>query len=150
MSKHSDECYTPPWVFDALGLRFDLDVCGVHEGAFVPADRIYTLADDGLSQPWDGLVWMNPPFSKPGPWVARFMSHRNGVALCPFAKSNWYNALFVDCDTATPLPPTIRFFRNGKPHSIFLGCMLFGYGDQAIDAIARFREYTKSGMSCRA
>ena len=22
----NDECYTPQWVFDAMGLRFDLDV----------------------------------------------------------------------------------------------------------------------------
>jgi hypothetical protein len=152
MTKHSDECYTPPWVFEALGVRFDLDVCGVHEGACVPADRVYTIADNGLVQPWWGheFVWMNPPYSKPRPWVEKFMQHRNGIALLPLAKSAWFNMLFNDCKTACPLPPSVRFIKNGKPHSIFSGVILFGYGEQAVDAIARFREYKPIGMSCQA
>jgi hypothetical protein len=150
ISKHSDECYTPPWVFDALGTRFDLDVSGVHQAGFVPADRIYTLADNGLLQPWRGLVWMNPPYSKPTPWVEKFMNHRNGIALLPLAKSAWFNTLFNDCKTVAPVPPTIRFLKNGKPHSIFSGVMLFGYGTRAKDAIARFREYTTTSALCRA
>jgi hypothetical protein len=26
--KPNDEVYTPPYIFEALGLHFDLDVCG--------------------------------------------------------------------------------------------------------------------------
>jgi hypothetical protein len=60
----SDDCYTPRWVFDAMRLSFDLDVAAPVGGPrHVPAMRYYTPDDDGLSQPWDGLVWCNPPYS---------------------------------------------------------------------------------------
>jgi hypothetical protein len=56
--------YTPRWVFDAMRLSFDLDVAAPVGGPrHVPAMRYYTPDDDGLSQPWDGLVWCNPPYS---------------------------------------------------------------------------------------
>jgi hypothetical protein len=45
----SVEWYTPPEIFTALGLAFDLDPCSPGPGkSFVPARRHYTVADDGL------------------------------------------------------------------------------------------------------
>jgi hypothetical protein len=36
----SDDCYTPRWVFDAMGLRFDLDVAAPVGGPWhVPCER---------------------------------------------------------------------------------------------------------------
>jgi len=65
----TSDWFTPPEIFDALGLEFDLDPCSPHAGHWVPARKIYTAADDGLAQPWDGLVFMNPPCG--GRWVMR-------------------------------------------------------------------------------
>ncbi len=80
----SDDYYTPEWVFDALGERFDLDVCAPPGGGpFVPTDRYFTQAEDGLTSEWDGFVWMNPPFSQPLPWIKKFLAHGNGIALVP-------------------------------------------------------------------
>lgn len=78
-----DEWYTPPWLFDALGLRFDLDVCAPVDPQLrtVPARRVYTIGDDGLSLPWDGLIWCNPPYSNPTPWAERMIEHDNGLLL---------------------------------------------------------------------
>ena len=78
-----DEWYTPAWLFDALGLRFDVDVCAPLDPRFVstPASRFYTLVDDGLAQPWHGLVWCNPPYSNPTPWAERMIDHNYGVLL---------------------------------------------------------------------
>jgi len=69
-------------VFDAMALRFDLDVAAPPGGPWhVPAARWYTAEDDGLTQPWEGLVWCNPPFSRPAPWAKRWASHPRGVLL---------------------------------------------------------------------
>lgn len=53
----SDDYYTPAWVFERMGVEFDLDVCAPPGGIpWIPAKRYFTQEDDGLSQPWDGLV----------------------------------------------------------------------------------------------
>ena len=78
----SDDWYTPPLVFDALGITFDLDPCAPPGGVpWIPAPRWFTESDDGLSQPWRGRVWLNPPYSSPAPWLEKFVDHGDGVAL---------------------------------------------------------------------
>ena len=78
----SDDCYTPRWVFDAMGLKFDLDVASPPGGPWhVPCDRFYTAEDDGLTSPWSGLVWCNPPYSNYTPWAQRFARHDRAVIL---------------------------------------------------------------------
>lgn len=91
----SDDWYTPPEIFTALDLTFDLDPCSPGPGHWVPARKVYTLADDGLSQPWDGLVFMNPPFGgRHGhiPWLDRFLLHSNGIAVVrAYTSSDWWH-----------------------------------------------------------
>lgn len=90
MSEHepclgaSDDWYTPPAYFEALGLTFDLDPCSPGPGHWVPARAVLTKANDGLSQPWRGMVFMNPPFGGRNgqvPWLRRFIEHGNGIAI---------------------------------------------------------------------
>jgi hypothetical protein len=89
--RDSDERYTPRWVFDGLGLTFDLDPASpVGGGDFVPARRKLTRDDDGLAHDWHGLVWLNPPFSAATPFADRFREHGNGVFLGPVANSRWW------------------------------------------------------------
>lgn len=82
----SDEWYTPPAVFDALGAEFDLDVAhpGLAVVDWIPAKRIITT--NSLAKPWAGFIWMNPPFGGRGdklPWLEKFLDHGDGVALTP-------------------------------------------------------------------
>ena len=89
-SNPSDECYTPRWVFDAMGLRFDLDVAAPRGGPWrVPVRRYYTEDDDGLAKPWEGLVWCNPPFSKFRPWVEKWAQHPTGVLMGTYAPERY-------------------------------------------------------------
>lgn len=95
----SDERYTPAWVFDGLGLTFDLDPASPADGAgFVPAATRYTRRDDGLSREWFGRVWLNPPFSNATPWARRFIEHGHGVFLGPVANAAWCIDLWAAAD----------------------------------------------------
>jgi hypothetical protein len=82
----SDEWYTPPHVFAALGARFDMDAAspGREVVHWVPADRHFIA--DSLAEAWSGFVWMNPPFGGRNglaPWLEKFFAHGDGVALVP-------------------------------------------------------------------
>lgn len=91
----TDDWFTPPEIFDALGVTFDLDPCSPGRGHWVPARSIYTKDDDGLAQAWHGLVWMNPPFGGRNghvPWLAKFFAHGNGIGLArACTSSGWWH-----------------------------------------------------------
>lgn len=91
----TDDWYTPPEIFEGLGLRFDLDPCSPGNGHWVPADHVFTKEDDGLTQKWFGLVFMNPPFGRRNghvPWLTKFFDHGNGVALVrAYTSSGWWH-----------------------------------------------------------
>lgn len=102
----SDDCYTPRWVFDAMGLHFDLDVASPVGGPWhVPCDRYYTAADDGLAQRWDGLIWCNPPFRNFAGWAQRWAHHDRGVLLGIMAARVERVAPFVAADAVTFINP---------------------------------------------
>lgn len=80
----SDEWYTPPWVFESIGVTFDLDPCSPGSPpSCVPARSHLTKADDGLRAAWSGHVWLNPPFSDKRPWYEKLVAHGDGIALMP-------------------------------------------------------------------
>lgn len=84
ISNETDEWYTPSWMFRSLDIEFDLDPCS--PGAppsSVPARSHLTKADNGLTAPWSGSVWLNPPFSSKRPWYERLVQHGDGIALMP-------------------------------------------------------------------
>jgi hypothetical protein len=91
----TSDWFTPPELFAALGLVFDLDPCSPGPGHWVPARKIYTELDDGLHQPWFGLVFMNPPFGgRRGhiPWLRKFLEHANGIAIVrAYTSSDWWH-----------------------------------------------------------
>ena len=99
----SDDCYTPRWVFDAMGLHFDLDVAAPPGGPWhVPCDRYYTAEDDGLTQPWEGLVWCNPPYSDFWTWAERWREHPAGVLLgYQLPQVRWTRVVFQAADVVT-------------------------------------------------
>jgi len=70
-SQETDEWSSPREVVEPLDGAvggFDLDPCsGAESSPFAAAT--YTEADDGLTQPWSGSVWVNPPYSGVADWV---------------------------------------------------------------------------------
>lgn len=71
-SSKTDLWETPQDLFDRLDAEFgfDLDACALPQNAKCAA--YYTPEQDGLSQPWDGVVWCNPPYGRNiGKWVQK-------------------------------------------------------------------------------
>jgi hypothetical protein len=132
----SDDHYTPRWVFERMGIEFDLDVCTPPGGLpWIPAKRFYTMADDGLRQPWEGRVWMNPPYSACTAWVHRFIEHAHGICLVPHAKSIWHSELWNSA-AALAQPPRRVIFVGGD-RDVSLPTFFAAFGDECIEAIGR-------------
>ena len=129
----SDDCYTPRWVFDAMGLRFDLDVAAPVGGApHVPAGRIYSAREDGLTAPWSGVVWCNPPYSRVTPWAHKWAAHPAGAFMATYApETYWFRAVvgaadavsFISCKFARPDAEPIK-----PRHGVFVAFRGLGTG----------------------
>ena len=137
----SDEWYTPPAIFAALGLTFDLDPCSPGLGHWVPARALYTKDDDGLAQPWHGLVFVNPPFGGRNghvPWLRKFLAHGNGIAIVrAYTSSAWFHDHATRAETMLFPRGKTKFVRPdgsiGK--SPGHGVVLLGMGDAANSAL---------------
>lgn len=138
----SDEWYTPKYIFDAFGCRFDLDVAAPFSGPLhVPADG--WIYERSLERAWSGFVWMNPPFGGRNglvPWLDRFFAHGNGIALTPDRTSApWWQNAAAKADGILFVAGKIRFIRpdgsEGKSPSN--GTTLFAAGARACDALTR-------------
>ena len=71
-SSKTDLWETPQWLFDKLHAQygFETDVCALPENA--KCERYFTPEQDGLSQEWTGVCWMNPPYGrKIGEWIKK-------------------------------------------------------------------------------
>ena len=96
-SSKTDLWETPQDLFDKLNneFHFTLDVCATPENA--KCDSFYTKEQDGLSHPWKGVVWCNPPYGKQiGSWVRRgFFASQSGntvVMLLPArTDTRWFH-----------------------------------------------------------
>jgi hypothetical protein len=77
----TDDWLTPKEIIDALG-AFDLDPCCPRWMPWPTADRMLCDLDDGLSAPWHGRVWLNPPYGpETGRWLKKLAEHGEGIAL---------------------------------------------------------------------
>ena len=80
-TKNNGEWLTPQWLTTALG-EFDLDPCSPINRPWPTATAHYTELDNGLTLPWSGRVWCNPPYGKETfVWLKKLAEHRNGIAL---------------------------------------------------------------------
>ena len=132
----NDNVLTPRSVFEALGIRFDLDVAASLGGDFVPADRRFTVEDEGLEQPWSGRVWMNPPYSQPKPWVDRFIKHGNGISLLLFSRSKWQIELWETAH-AIVLPRQLLGFHGFKGGGNLWPIHFAAFGEDCVEALGR-------------
>ena len=112
----SDLYPAPQDLFDKLNAEFGftLDVCATAENA--KCERFYTLADDGLKQPWQGVCWMNPPYGKTiGLWMTRACEAAKAgatvVCLVPARTDTrwWHQIVQPNAAEIRFLPGRLRF-----------------------------------------
>lgn len=148
-SGKSSEWYTPKYIFDALGCEFDLDVAAPEHGAPHVPCRSW-LSHDSLELPWNGYIWMNPPFGGRNgivPWLDKFFEHGNGIALTPDRTSApWFQEAARKAD-AMLFMPKVRFIRpdGTTGDSPNCGTTLFASGYEAVMCL-RNAEQNKLGF----
>lgn len=141
----SDDWFTPKYIFDALGVTFELDVAAPVDGPrHVPAKE--WLSSISLERDWWGFVWMNAPFGRRNglePWLKKFIDHSNGIALVPDRTSApWFQYAADVMDAVLFLSPKVKFERpdGSIGRSPGSGTALFAAGKQATDALWRARK----------
>jgi hypothetical protein len=143
-SSASPEHYTPREILDAvvacLG-QIDLDPCS-NGGRNVPAMRHFTSVENGLDQPWQGTVYMNPPYGREiDAWVTKLCAEHarpggvtEAIALVPArTDTQWFLKLrdyvccfvtgrltFVGNDDPAPFPSAL--FYLGEDEGKFCRC----------------------------
>ena len=138
--------YTPEWVFDALGVKFDLDPCQPEGGIpWIPADAYFTEKDVGLGKDWFGNVWLNPPYGKQTPlWLFKMHTHRIGIALL-FARTDcaWFHDYVAKADAILFLKGRVRFvdgLKATKGTGAGSGSMLIAWGYENVEALKRIAD----------
>ena len=131
----TDRWATPQELFSELDREFgfELDVCALPENA--KCRHYYSPDDDGLSQPWQGVCWMNPPYNALSRWVDKAARSADEgatvVSLLPAAtETGWWwdhcrhaeirflrgRIRFSDAATAAPFASAIVVF--GRPAQV--------------------------------
>jgi len=105
MTSNSFEWHTPPHIAARVRLLLrwiDLDPCTSEEAnKTVQAAQIFTKHEDGLSQKWQGRVFINPPFGDTiGHWITKLCAEyhagnvEQALALVPArTDTEWFRKL---------------------------------------------------------
>ena len=137
----SDDWYTPPEIFAALRLTFDLDPCSPGASHWVPARHVFTKAEDGLKRPWKGLVFVNPPYGGRNghvPWLIKFLEHGNGVAIFrAYTSAAWFHEYAILTETMLFPRGKTKFIRPDGTVGMAPGhgVVLLGMGSAANEAL---------------
>lgn len=131
-SSENEVWETPQDLFNRLNdeFHFDIDVCATPENA--KCSTFFSPLDDGLSQDWQGVCWMNPPYGKKiGAWMKKAMeANTTVVCLVPSrTDTKWWHDYamkaseirfvkgrlkFGDSKNSAPFPSAIIVFRKNN------------------------------------
>lgn len=174
-SSEDNEHYTPLdllfKVVEFYGGTIDLDPCSnSRETPNTPSLLQYTIEDDGLSQPWFGKVFVNPPYGKAlGDWAVKSKTEylagncQEVLFLAPSrTETGWYRELIQfdrlnfskrlkfqnpkNQNNSAPFPSVM--FYLGKRHQAFEDC-LGELGETIKPKAASRREYMREYQRTR-
>jgi hypothetical protein len=135
----TDVWLTPPEIIQQLG-QFDLDPCCPNNLPWKTANKFYSLenGEDGLSLPWEGRIWLNPPYSDWAPWLKKLKEHGNGIALI-FAKTEtkaFFDHIWEDAHSIFFIKKRLRFIKHdfSAAGASTAPSVLIAYGQQNTDS----------------
>lgn len=109
-TSQTDEWSTPQDFFESIRSEFDftLDVCATPENA--KCKTFFTREQDGLSNPWTGVCWMNPPYGKQiGLWIKKaYDSSQQGATVVCLVPARTCTAWWHDY----AIKAEVRFIRG--------------------------------------
>jgi DNA N-6-adenine-methyltransferase (Dam) len=140
-SSKSNEHYTPNQIIEAtlecFGGAITLDPCSnSHEFPNVPAQRLFTVEDDGLSQDWIAdTLYLNHPYSNSVTWIPKLIGHvksgdiKQAIALVKSDnRTLWYADLMDACDGFCIYRGYLKF--GEATSSAPFGSCIFYFGDR--------------------
>lgn len=137
-SSKSDLWETPQDLFDQLNkeFAFTLDVCALPENA--KCADYYTPEQDGLKQPWHGVIWCNPPYGRGvGAWVRRalfaYAAGNTVVMLLPArTDTRWFHDYIYNRKNVEVrfLKGRLRFGRGGRNPAPFPSMIVIFHGEK--------------------
>lgn len=102
ITSEDHEWYTPQYLLQRVYKVFpvSLDPCS-NDKKTVWAETHYTKEDNGLSLPWGGNIYMNPPYGREiSKWVTKFLAEwnsgsvQNAILLMPVkTETRWWYEL---------------------------------------------------------
>lgn len=141
----TDEHNTPEFLTDAARAimgGIDLDpMSNAIANRTIKAHQIYTKAEEGLDKPWQGRIWLNPPFSLADEAVRKLIAeYESGqifeaillIKSAPDTKRHQSLYPYPFCD----LNGRIKFEAEGNKQSAPFATVLFYLGSN----FARFRQ----------
>lgn len=121
-SSKRDDWATPPDLFATLDTEFHFTLDAAASPTNTKVASFYSTADDGLAQPWNGTVWVNPPYGKGiiDRWVNKaIQSAAQGatvVMLVPARPgSRWFTQLIHHADEIRFLNRRVTFVGAADP-----------------------------------
>ena len=141
-ASESDEWYTPKYIFDAIGVQFDMDVASPPDGPRYTPCRSF-ISQNSLEVEWKGTVWMNPPFGNQKTkklWLSKFFRHGDGVALIPDRTSaSWWQEYASLAGVIVFVSPKVKFERpdGSLGESPSTGTCLFSAGKLSNEALMK-------------
>lgn len=140
--KTTDVWLTPPDLVAKLG-HFDLDPCSPNNLPWKLADRFYSLENgqDGLALPWEGRIWLNPPYSNWAKFLEKLSNHENGIALI-FARTEtkaFFDYIWDKADSILFIKRRIKFIKSdfSGSGSSTAPSVLISYGKNNTEALEK-------------
>lgn len=131
--KSGDLFQTPEWVYKPLG-AFDLDPCAALNTNIGKHNYRIENGEDGLTLPWFGFVWCNPPFSQKALWARKMIDHGNGILILPERGSApWCGPLKLESKFHFVMGKKVNFIGGSSSNNA--GSILFPFGNEAINRI---------------